>query len=150
MKELVQVNGSPLAFPKLQNARDFIAAKAGITLPVHVKGTPVLTGKELLALCVKAGKTEEQVKAWRKEFDGVRKQHYVDSGMAVAMLAANPAVRKSVREARDKNGTVVGYNATFRRERSAAVGGATRIAQLEKQLADALTRLAALPAPAQS
>lgn len=145
MKELVTVNGSPLAFPKLQNAREYIATKAGITLPAHVKGTPSLTGKELTAMCVAAGKTEEQVKAWRKEFDGVRKQHYIDSGVAIAMLAANPAVRKSVREARNKAGEIVGYNASFRRERSAAVSGATRIAQLEKQLADALARLNALP-----
>lgn len=139
------VQGKAVDLKKLPNVREYIAEKAGITLPAHVKGTPGLTGKEVTALCVTAGKTEEQVKAWRKEFDGVRKQHFIHSSMAVAMLAADPSIRTTLRPSLNKKGECIGGSATFRRERSASQSQAQRIAQLERDLATALARLA-LPA----
>lgn len=136
-----------MALAALPNVRQFIAEKAGITLPAAVKGTPGMTGKELTALCVAKGHSADVVKAWRKEFDGLRKQHYIESGMVVGMLAADPSIRKSVRLAKNAKGEVIGANATFRKERSAAVGGAVRIAQLELLVAQLQAKLApALPA----
>lgn len=141
----LMVQGKQLTLPQLPNIRTFLAAKAGVTLPATVKGTPGPTVKEVVALCIAAGSTAEQVKVWRTELDAERKQHYVHSGMAVAMLAADPSIRKSVRESRNKAGDVIGYNATFRKERSASMSGAVRIAQLEALVTQLQARLA-LPA----
>lgn len=145
MKELM-VQGKAVNVAELPNIRQFLAAKAGITLPPTVKGTPGLTTKEVVALCEGAGRTKDQIKADRGELDTLRKQHYVQSAMVVAMLAADPSLRKSVRVAHNAKGEAIGANITVRKERSASVTGAVRIATLEKQLADALAKLAALPA----
>lgn len=145
MKELM-VQGKAVNVAELPNIRQFLAAKAGITLPVVPKGGTGLTTKEVVALCEGAGRTKDQIKADRGELDTLRKQHYVQSGMVVAMLAADPTLRKSVRVARNKAGDAIGANITVRRERSASVTGAVRIATLEKQLAEALAKIAAQPA----
>lgn len=137
----LMVQGQALNVTVLPNVQDFVAEKLGVTLPARAKGEKRPTGKEFTALCVAAGYTEEQVKALRKEFDGVRKTHYVNSGIAVAMLAADPNIRKSVRESRNAKGELIGFNATFRKEKSASQTQAVRIAQLEAQLASALRRL---------
>lgn len=142
----LMVQGKALELKKLPNVREYIASTLGVALPATVKGQKGLTGKEVTALCVAAGKTEEQVKAARKAFDTVRKQHFIHSGMAVAMLAADPSIRTTLRPSLNKAGECIGGSATFRRERSASQTQASRIAQLEKQLADALSRVAALPA----
>lgn len=144
------VQGKAIELKKLPNVREYIAETLGVTLPATVKGQKGLTGKEVTALCVAAGKTEEQVKAARKAFDTVRKEHFIASGMAVAMMAADPSIRTTLRPSLNKKGECIGGSATFRRERSASQSQAQRIAQLEQQLARALAAVASLPAPAAS
>lgn len=130
----------------LPNIRQFIAGKAGITLPVTPKGGKGLTMKEVTALVVATNvHTEENVKQWRKDLDVLRTQHYVDSSRVVGMLAADPTLRKSVKPTFNKKGECIGASASFRREKGLGAS-ATIIAKLTAELAQAKAQLAALPA----
>ncbi len=145
MSTLTVFQGSQFSVTGLPKSRDFIATKFGVTIPERAKGEKPISNKELLALVVAAGHSEADFKAAKKEFDVVRSEHHINSGMAIAMMASNPNIRKSLREAKNKDGQVIGFNASFRKERSSAQSKANRIAELERQLAAAVAKLAALP-----
>ncbi len=125
-------------------ARDYVASKLGLTLPESTKEAPV-TKKLVKELALKAGKTDEQVNALYKQHDANRRQHYADSAMFIGALAADGRVRKSVRASvSKKTGEVIGYSATFRKERSVSASKDAQIAQLTAQVA----KLLALNVPA--
>lgn len=135
---------------KLIGARQFIAAKFGITLPKVVKGAKGPTMKEVKTrILAIAGNDEAAIKAASKEYDAARSAFYSQSALFNGQMAADPTLRKSVRlSISKKTGECIGATTTYRKEKSqgALSAAATRIAQLEAQLA----RLTALPAPAAS
>jgi hypothetical protein len=126
--------------------RKFCADKYGVVLPALVKGKKGPSFKEVKALCVAAGATEAQLKADSKQWDSIRAAHFASSAIFIGALAADPSFRKNARESKNKDGDVIGYSATFRKERSVTARGATRIAQLETQLAAAMAKLNTLTA----
>lgn len=144
---LADFGGAADASGKLVGARQFIAARFGITLPKVAKGAKGPTMKEVKAKIVALGKTEAEIKAVSKEYDAERSAFYSQSALFNGQMAADPTLRKSVRlSISKKTGECIGATTTYRKEKSAGAlnAAATKIAQLEAQIAR-LT--AALPAP---
>lgn len=131
---IVQGNGKLVNFASAPTCKDYVAAQLGITLPKSTKENPV-TMKNVKAMAVAAGRTEAEVKALVKQFDGLRTAHYAQSAVIAGMLASDTRFRKSVKSSINKKGEVIGYNITARRERSQSVSKDTEIAQLKAQIA---------------
>lgn len=127
---------------------NFVAERTGIVLPARVKGDKALSSKELKEMIVAAGHPDTMLKQLRKELDARRVQYHTKSAVTAAALAAHPSIRTSLREAKNKDGEVIGFNASFRKERSKTASQASQIAILQAKLEAATAKLAALTAPA--
>jgi hypothetical protein len=139
---IVQGNGQLVNFASAPTCKDYVAGKLGITLPKSTKENPV-TMKTVKELAVKAGKTESEVKALVKQFDGLRSEHYAQSAVIAGMLASDTRFRKSVKSSVNKKGEVIGYNITARRETSKAMSKDAEIAALKATVAALLAKSAA-------
>ncbi len=134
-------NGKMVNFSSIPTAKDYIAGKLGITLPEGTKENPT-TMKTLKALAV--GR-EAEVKALVTEYNAKRVEHYAQSAVFIGALAADGRFRKTVRSSiSKKTGEVIGYSASFRKEKSVAASKDATIAMLQAQVA----KLLAIAAPA--
>lgn len=145
MSKSLIIQGQAVALSALVGARHFIAEKFGVTIPEVAKGEKGLTMKEVKALCVAKGTTDAQLKAASKEYDGLRTGFYTRCALVNGQLAADPTLRKSVKLSVNKKGETIGAVTTYRRERSASVTQAARIAQLEARIVQLTANAAALP-----
>lgn len=128
------------------SCKDYIAAKLGLTLPKSTKENPFTT-KDAVELAIKGGATKDRIKELRKAHKAEVTQHYATSAVFMAAVAADARFRKNARTSKDKDGNVNGWNFTVRKERSATIGAAAKIAQLEAMVAK-LTAALTLPAGA--
>ena len=129
------------AFPKPITMAKYLAERLNIQNVPEKADT-----KAVVALAEAQGHSKDVIKAIRKDHKAVKDKHYVDSALTIAVFAADQRIRKSLREVvNKKTGKRIGFNATFREEKSKGVGMSARIAQLEKLLADANAKLAGLP-----
>lgn len=140
-------DGQLVAVAAVPKSFDFVAEKLNLgVLPKGTKEKP-FTRKMLNALAISKGSTELTVKATLKEFDALRRNHYAQSAVFLAAVCADPRFRKSMTTSRNKKtGEVTGWNATIRKEKSAAASASTKIAQLEALVAKLTAQLTpALP-----
>lgn len=117
----------------LVGVRLFVGAKINLTAE-DLEGASF---KDVKALCVKAGKTKEEVKAWQKEYDMLRVEHAKDSRNLTALLVADPAFKASLRMNINRKGETIGATTVFRKEKSPRQ-------TLENQLAAAQAEIARL------
>lgn len=125
------------------------------TMPLATKrdGTPILNSKgeqtkqSLSKACqelvIAKGVDKAEIKKAMKEFDGLRDGFHVQSRKVTAALCADPTLKISLRESKNRKGETIGGVATIRRDRksSSSVISAyqTQLAALQAKL-DAITK----------